>query len=90
MNLQKARYLKFQKQAATGKVNPDILPPTKNSTLQHSLHVHLQIATWKYLNTSIFNPIGTGWELDFDRKIRPKMFTGSIAPEKLKKHLLQL
>ena len=63
MNLQKARYLKFQKQAASGKINPDILQPTENSTSQHSLRVHLKISMWKYLNLLILNPIGIGWEL---------------------------
>ena len=56
-NLQKARYSKFQKQAATGRIDPDRLPPTENSTTQHSLRVHQQIVTWKYLDSSILNPI---------------------------------
>ena len=61
-SLERARYLKFQKQAAKGKIDPDRLPPTENATTQHSLRVHLQVVVWKHLNTSILKPIGRGWE----------------------------
>ena len=84
-NLQKARYSKFQKQAATGRIDPDRLPPTENSTTQHSLRVHHQLVTWKYLDSSMLNPIGRGWELDSVNKLKPKMITGSIAPYNLLK-----
>ena len=84
-NLDKARYVKFQKQASKGKIDPDRLPPTEDATLQHSLRVYLQIIIWKHLNTSVLNPIGRGWELDSVGKLRPKMLTGSIAPDNLMK-----
>ena len=58
---------------------------TGDSTMQHSLRAHLQIVIWKHLNTSVLNPIGRGWELDFDDKLRPKMITSSIAPKNLLK-----
>lgn len=83
--LEKARYLKFQKQAAKGKIDPDCLPPMENATAQHSLRVHLQVMVWKHLNTSVLEPIGRGWELDGNRKLRPKMLTGGIAPDNLLK-----
>ena len=83
--LEKARYLKFQKQATKGKIDPDRLPPTENATAQHSLRVHLQVVVWKHLNTSILDPVGRGWELDANSKLRPKMLTGGIAQENLLK-----
>ena len=84
-SLERARYLKFQKQAAKGKIDPDRLPPTENATTQHSLRVHLQVVVWKHLNTSILKPIGRGWELDSNKKLRPKMLTCDIAPDNLLK-----
>lgn len=83
--LERARYQKFQMQAAKGKLDPDRLPPTQNATAQHSLRVHLQVVVWKHLNTSILEPIGRGWELDNNKQLRPKMLSGGIAPEKLLK-----
>lgn len=84
-SLERARYLKFQKQAAKGKIDPDRLPPTENATTQHSLRVHLQVVVWKHLNTSLLEPIGRGWELDSNKKLRPKMLTCDIAPDNLLK-----
>ena len=84
-SLERAPYLKFQKQAAKGKINPDCLPPTENATTQHSLHVHLQVVVWKHLNTSILKPIGRGWELDSNKKLRLKMLTCDITPDNLLK-----
>ncbi len=84
-HLERARYLRFQKQASKGKIDPDRLPPTENATAQHSLRVHLQVAVWKHLNTSVLEPIGRGWELDGNKKLRPKMLTGCIAPDNLLK-----
>ena len=40
-------FLKFQKQASKGKVDPDRLPPTENATQQHALRAHHQIICWK-------------------------------------------
>ena len=54
--LEKARFLKFQKQAVKGKIDPDRLPPTEDAATQHALRVHLQIAVWHNLNTSILTP----------------------------------
>ena len=65
--LEQARYTKFMKQASKGKIDPDRLPPTDDATIQHSLRVHLQIAVWKHLDTSILNPKGRGWELDSNK-----------------------
>ena len=79
--LARTRYLKFQKQASKGKVDPDRLPPTDNATVQHSLRVHLQVVAWKHLNTSVLKPIGRGWELGGNGKLRPKMLTCCIAPD---------
>ena len=59
-HLERARYLKFQKQASKGKIDPDRLPPTENAAAQHSLRVYLQVAVWKHLNTSVLEPIGRG------------------------------
>ena len=53
-NLQKARYSRSQKQAATGKIDPDRLLPTENSTAQHSLRVHLQILPHGSILTLIY------------------------------------
>ena len=72
-HLERAHYLRFQKQASKGKIDPDRLPPTENATAQHSLCVHLQVAVWKHLNTSVLEPIGRGWELDGNKKLRPKI-----------------
>ncbi len=83
--LEQSRYMKFKKQAAKGKIDPDRLPPTDDATAQHSCRVHLQVAVWKHLDTSILDPKGRGWELDSNRKLRPKMLSGSIAPDNLLK-----
>ena len=83
--LEKARFLKFQKQAAKGKINPDRLPPTEDATTQHSLRVHMQVAVWQSLRTSILDPVGKGWELQGNNKFRPKMLSGDIAPQNLLK-----
>ena len=85
-HLERARYLRFQKQASKGKIDPNRLPPTENATAQHSLRVHLQVAVWKHLNTSVLEPIGRGWGyIDGNKKLRPKMLTGCIAPDNLLK-----
>lgn len=39
----------------------------------------------EHLNTSVLKPIGRGWELDGNGKLRPKMLTGRIAPDNLLK-----
>uniref|UniRef100_UPI00358F1FFC uncharacterized protein n=1 Tax=Myxine glutinosa TaxID=7769 RepID=UPI00358F1FFC len=83
--LEKSRYMKFKKQAAKGKIDPDRLPPTEDATAQHSLRVHLQVVVWKHLDTSILDPKGRGWELDSNRKLRPKMLSVGIAPDNLLK-----
>ena len=44
--LEKARFLKFQKQVVKGKIDADRLPPTEDAATQHALRVHLQIAVW--------------------------------------------
>ena len=56
--LENARYLKFQKQASKGKIEPDCLPPTENATVQHFLNVCLHVVAWKHLNTSVLKPTG--------------------------------
>ena len=71
--------------SASGTAQQISLPPTENATAQHSLRVHLQVAVWKHLNTSVLEPIGRGWELDGNKKLRPKMLTGCIAPDNLLK-----
>ena len=67
--LEKARFLKFPKQAAKSKIVPDRLPPTEDAATQHALRVHLQIAVWHNLNTSILTPEGRGWEQGKDNKL---------------------
>lgn len=84
-SLGKTRFLKFQKQAAKGKIDPDRLPPTEDATTQHSLRVHLQVAVWHSLDTSVLDPIGRGWETQSDNKLRTKMLSGDIAPPNLLK-----
>ena len=78
---------KFQEHAAKGRIDPDKLPPTEDATFQHSLRVHLQIAIWKSLKTSILQPVGRGWELQSDNILKPKMFSGEIAPPNLLKRI---
>ena len=62
----------------------------ENATAQHSLRVHIHVAVWKHLNTSVLKPIGRGWELDGNKKLRPKMLTGCNASDNLLRNLLQL
>ena len=77
--------MKFKKQAAKGKIDPDRLLPTEDATAQHSLRGHLQVVVWKHLDTSFLDPKGKGWELDSNRKLKPKMLYVGIAPYNLLK-----
>ena len=79
------RFLKFQKQASKGKVDPDRLPPTENATQQHALRAHHEITCWKSLDNSYLDPLKWGWEFDNSRKLRPKLSTIPIAPDNLLK-----
>ena len=82
--LGEARYIRFQKQAAKGKIDPDRLPPTEDAASQHVLRVYLHVVVWRSLDTSVLQPIGRGWEVDGSTgRLRPKMLTGAIAPDSL-------
>ena len=82
--LERARFLKFQKRAAKGKIDPDRLPPTEDAATQHALRVHVQFSVWQDLDTTVIDPVGKGWELQ-NNKMRPRMLSGDIAPQSLLK-----
>ena len=50
----------FSKQAASGKLNPQCLPPTEGAAKQHSLRAYLQLWDWQTLDCMHFDPIKYG------------------------------
>ena len=88
--LEKSRYMKFKKQAAKGKIDPDRLPPTEDATAQYSLRVHLQVVVWKHLDISILDPKGRGWELDSNKTQTKNAIWWYRARQPSESNLLQL
>ena len=56
---------------------PNVLSTNADFLPVSLLHSQVSILVWKHLNTSILDPKGRGWDLDSNRKLRPKMLSES-------------
>lgn len=59
---------------STKGLQPEHLPPTKDSAWQHSLRVYFQVMCWKTLAKSSLDPIEWGWYIK-ENRLEPVMST---------------
>ena len=85
-SLNQLRYNRYMDTIASSKssLDPQKLPPTERAAYYHSLRVHLQVALWKELGSSEWNPEQWGWEVVSTKQV-PVMTDLAPAPESLLK-----
>ena len=82
-SLPKTRYAAFSRQAASGKINPQALPPTEGAAKQHSLRAYCQLWDWISLESMHLDPLKYGWRLSEENKFEPIPSLEPIAPQEL-------
>ena len=85
-SLSKTRFTLFSRHAASGKLNPQSLPPTEGAAKQHALRAYLQLWDWITLECMHFDPLHYGWRVNDKNEYEPIPSLDPIAP----KHLLEL
>ena len=85
--LEKVTHQKFRKQAVKGKIIPECLHQLRMQLHDMDFKVYLQVVTWKYLNTSLLELAGRGWELDSYRKLKFTKSKSGIICDKLLKDI---
>ena len=67
---------------SNGMLEPEKMPPTQRAAYFHGLRAHLQIVTWKLLDTADFQskPEDRGWQVK-NGGLVPVMTDKDVAPE---------
>ena len=64
-SLSKTRFTLFSRNAASGKLNPQSLPPTEGAAKQHALRAYLQLWDWITLECMHFDPLQYGLRVNY-------------------------
>ena len=70
-----------------GILEPEKMPPTDREAYFHGLRAHLQIVTWKLLDSKVIqlDPREWGWECKNGQSLSPVTTDSDVAPEHILK-----
>ena len=81
--LSRTRFSAFSKQAASGKLNHQNLPPTEGAAKLHPLRAYLQMWDWLKLEPMHLDPLKYGWRMKNKDGYEPIPTLEPIAPKEL-------